>query len=66
MITIPILVFVLLVILAGLMALIILTIIVGLIMLLLTPTWEPEYNNCPDEVEPNGENEKSDGNEEEC
>ena len=51
MITIPVWVFVLLIVLASITALFILLIVISFIINMFTPTWEPEVPNCPDEIE---------------
>lgn len=51
MITIPVWVFVLLIVLASITALFILLIVVSFFINIFTPTWEPEVPNCPDEID---------------
>lgn len=51
MINVPIWLFVILCILAGITALFILLIVISFIINMFTPTWEPDITNCPDEIE---------------
>ncbi len=52
MITIPIWVFVLLIILASITTIELLLLFIGVIMLIFTPRFHEEYNGCPDEIDP--------------
>lgn len=51
MITIPVWVFVLLIVLASITALFILLIVVSFFINMFTPTWEPEAPYCPEEID---------------